>query len=99
MKHVPSDIGIDDAYLPPEAFKTQQDLDSIAHWTSENLALLNEKKCSYMVFSRSQTRVSTRLTLNEKLLEKVSSTDMLGMKITDDLSWDANCQSICQKAY
>ena len=99
MKHVPSDIGIDDAYLPPEAFKTQQDLDSIAHWTSENLALLNEKKCSYMVFSRSQTRVSTRLTLNEKLLERVSSTDMLGMKISDDLSWDANCQSICQKAY
>ena len=38
-----------------------------------------------MVLSRSQTRVS--------------STDMLGMKITDDLSWDANCQNICQKAY
>ena len=97
--HVPSDIGIDDAYLPTESFKTQQDLDRISEWTLENLSLLNEKKCNYMVFSRSQTNISTRLTVNQKTLERVSSTDMLGMKISSDLSWDRHCQSICQKAY
>ena len=91
--------GIDDAYLPSQAFKRQQNLDSIAHGTSENLALLNGKKCSYMVFSRSQIKITTRLTLNEVLMVRVSSTDMLWMKINDDRSWDPNYQSTCQKAY
>ena len=46
-----------------------------------------------------RTKVSARLTVNQKTLERVSSTDMLGMKISSDLSWDRHCQSICQKAY
>ena len=72
LNHVPSDIGVDTAYLSPEAFKTQQDLNNIALWTSENLSLLNEKKCNYMIFSRSDTKISTRLTLNDNTLDRVT---------------------------
>ena len=52
-QHVASDVGIDDAFLPPESYPTQNTLDSISNWTSENLMQLNEKKCNYMIFTRS----------------------------------------------
>ena len=60
---------------------------------------LNESKCNYMVFSRSSTEFVTRLHINDHLLERVESIKLLGMHITQDLSWDRNCQEICRRAY
>ena len=99
MKEVPSDIGVDQLYLPSEEFATQSCLDEISHWTQDNLMKLNEKKCNYMIFSRSETDFSTRLHINGHLLEWVPSVKLLGMQISEDLSWDKNCQDICRKAY
>ena len=36
MQHVPSDIGADEKYLPPESFATQNHLNYISNWTKEN---------------------------------------------------------------
>ena len=99
MKEVPSDIGVDQLYLPSEEFATQSCLDEISHWTQDNLMKLNEKKCNYMIFSRSETDFSTRLHINGHLLERVPSVKLLRMQISEDLSWDKNCQDICRKAY
>ena len=60
---------------------------------------LNVEKCNYMIFSRSKTQFQTRLTINEQNLEKISVTKILGLWISEDLSWAKNCQEICQKAY
>ena len=58
MQHVPSDIGADEKYLPPESFATQNHLNYISNWTKENKMKLNEAKSNYLVFSRSKENLS-----------------------------------------
>ena len=98
-QHVASDIGTDQVYLPPDAYATQNNLESISNWTNENLMRMNETKCNYMIFSRSETDFATRLTLNNTKLDQISVTKLLGVWISDDMSWSRNCKEICIKAY
>ena len=60
---------------------------------------LNITKCNYMVFSRSNTKMATRIKINSQKIEKISVTKLLGLWISDDLSWSKNCKEICRKAY
>ena len=98
-QHVASDVGIDQLYLPTSSFHTQTSLDYIAKWTTDNLMKLNVSKSNYMIFSRSKSNFGTRLSLNNQTLDRVGATKLLGLWITEDLSWTKNCQAICQKAY
>ena len=97
--HVASDIGLGQAYLPSSTFKTQEHLDSIATWSDENLVKLNEEKCNYMIFSRAQQDFATRLMINDKKIEQINVTKVLGIWISEDLSWDRNTTEICRRAY
>ena len=96
---IPSDVAIDQMYLPTENYQMQENLNQIAKWTSENLMLLNEKKSHYIVFSRSKTQFCTRLQLNGKTLERQSVVRLLGVWLQEDLKWDENVKQICIKAY
>ena len=42
-QHVASDIGIDELYVSASNLKTQENLDSISDWTTQNLMKLNEQ--------------------------------------------------------
>ena len=97
--HVASDIGINQPYLPPEKFNMQKKLNSISEWSQKNLMMLNESKCSYIVFTRSKSEFSTRLSLNEVTLERKSVVRILGLWIQDNMKWDYNTKQICIKAY
>ena len=99
FKHVASDIGIDQKFLPTESFKTQEHIDYIAKWTNENLMKLNEAKSNYLIFSRSRESFATRLFMNSVTLERINMTKILGIWISEDLSWSKNCQEIARKAY
>ena len=99
FQHVASDIGIDEQYLPANSYQTQDTLDSISNWTRENLMKLNEAKCKYMIFSRSNAKFATRLTINNQNLERIDVIKLLGIWISEDMSWSRNCQEICQKTY
>ena len=99
IQHVASDVGIDELYLPADKFKTQENLDYISQWTDKNLMKLNIAKCNYMVFSRSNTKMATRIKINSQKIEKISVTKLLGLWISEDLSWGKNCKEICRKAY
>ena len=55
-QHVASDIGTDEKFLPPDTYPTQETLNVISSWTSNNLMKINEAKCYYMTFSRSDSR-------------------------------------------
>ena len=98
-QHVASDIGIEDKFLPASSYGVQNNLNYINNWTNKNLMVLNESKCNYMVFSRSKTDIATRLTINGQYLDRINVTKILGLWISEDLSWTKNCQEICQKAY
>ena len=97
--HVASDIGIDQSFLPAASFQSQADLDSISNWSEENLVKLNEEKCNFMVFTRSQEDFATRLFVNGQNIEKLPATTILGLWITEDLKWERNTKEICRKAY
>ena len=60
---------------------------------------LNENKCNYMIFTRSKEPFTTRLFVNQESLENAPVMQLLGVWISDDLSWDKNCQEICKRAY
>ena len=94
-----SDIGIDELYVPASSLKTQDNLNDIAAWTTNNLMKINEDKTKYMVFSRSETEVATRLTVNENTIERIEEIKLLGVWITSWLDWDKNTREICKKAY
>ena len=61
---------------------------------------LNEKKCKDMVinFLKYQPTVITPIQLNGIVIERVSSYKLLGVIITNDLSWNEHCDSIYKKA-
>ena len=98
-QHVASDVGIDQTFLPASNYGMQDNLDFISNWTSENLMLLNEDKCNYMIFSRSKEDFATRLSVNNVKIDRVNASKILGVWIDDNLSWSRNCKEICIKAY
>ena len=97
--HVASDIGVDQLFLPPDRFPTQNNLNEIASWTDRHLMKLNANKCNYLIFSRSADEFATRLSVNETKLDRVKVTKILGVWISDDLSWSRQCSEICIQAY
>ena len=99
QQHVASDIGIDDKFLPPESYNMQDYIHKISDWTEDNLMKMNPSKCNYMIFSRSKENIATRLNIGGTILERKSSQKILGVQISDDLSWSRHCQEVCRKAY
>jgi hypothetical protein len=97
--HVASDVGVDQLFLPPSNCQTQSQLDEITEWTRQNLMKLNEAKSNYMIFKRTKSNFVTRLNLNGTVLDQLSTAKLLGIWITEDLSWAKNTQEICKKAY
>ena len=98
-QHVASDIGIGQAFLPPEKCQTQINLNTVAKWTDENLMKMNEQKSNYLVFTRSKESFATRFTVNNKHLEHLNITKILGVWISEDGSWSKNTQEILKKGY
>ena len=94
-----SDVGIDEQYLASNCYPTQETLNSVSNWTKDNLMKMNESKCKYMIFSRSKSKFATRLRINDINLEKVPAMKLLGVWVSEDMTWSRNCQEICIKAY
>ena len=59
--HVASDFGIEEKFVSATNLRTQDTIDNIAEWTDRNLMKLNAQKINYMVFSRSETEIATRI--------------------------------------
>ena len=98
-EHVASDVGVGQKFLPTNTFEMQNTVNNLAEWTETNKMKLNEDKTNYMIFTRSKADFATRLTLNGCKLDQVKVTKLLGVWISEDLSWDKNCKEISKKAY
>ena len=61
---------------------------------------LNESKSKLMIFNRTRNyQFSTRIHLNNSLLDIVNETRLLGTILTSDLSWHKNSESLALKGY
>ena len=85
--------------MAAEKMRRQQE-DQIEKWTTDKKMKLNTKKSKYMIvnFTRNY-QVNTRLKLEDKLLEQVPQTRLLGVIIDEKLSWQSNTTFIVKKAY
>ena len=98
--HVASDIGIEQAFLPPENFQGQTSLNAVEKWTKENKTELNIEKSKVMIFNFTHDyQFSSRLYLGGQLLEIIEETKLLGTVITSDLKWETNTEMLTKKAY
>ena len=92
---VPNDIGEHNQFIPPANLKSQTYLNEINSWTTKQRMLINKNKTKKMVFNfTNKYQFSTRLTLENQILETVKETKLLGTIITDDLKWDKNTDYI-----
>ena len=98
--HVASDIGIGQKYLPSENFQSQGYLNRIEQWTEDNMMKLNAKKSNVMIFNFTKNfQFTSRLYMENNLLEVVHETKLLGTLISSDLTWHANTEMLTKKAY
>ena len=97
--HVPSDVPVHNQFIPANSLKSQDWLEKINQWTVEQKMLINEKKTKSLIFNFTEKyQFSTRLLLNDEILEVLESTKLLGTIISNDLSWDLNTMNIIKKA-
>ena len=92
--HVPSDIGTDQMFFPPEVTRTQNNCDEISRWTDDHMMTINVSKTNYMLFTRSKTNFATRLNVNGEKIDQVKQQKVLGVWITDDLKWEKNSREL-----
>ena len=98
--HVASDVGIDQYFMDPRNLRSQSYLSQISTWTENKKMKLNEDKTKIMIFNTTDNyQVTTRLTVNNVLLDIISETDLLGVVISSDLTWRSNTKLLVQRAY
>ena len=98
-EHVPSNIPQHNQYLDPRKLLSQQWLNDISIWTDEQKMKINEAKSKTMIVNfTDKYQFATQLSINEKPLEVIESTRLLGTIISNDLKWDLNCANIIKKA-
>ena len=97
LEHVASDVGVDQRFLPTEG--TQTNLEKIALWTEDNLMRLKESKTTYIIFTRSKQDFATRITVNNKLIERQQYVKLLGVWLQEDGGWEKHVKETYKKAY
>jgi hypothetical protein len=74
-------------------------LKEINDWTVKQKMVINEKKSKTMIINyTNKYQFTTRLSINDKVLEVINHARLLGTIISDDLSWDLNTANLVKKA-
>ena len=99
-QHVASDIGVNQQFIPSDKIKSQDYMDKISEWTDSKKTKLNVDKSSAMIFDETKNyQFSTRIQLNQTILETVKETKILGTIVSSDLTWHSNSQYLTQRGY
>ena len=79
--------------------KLQESADDIVSWCVENKMIINEKKTKEMIinFAKKPSTIPDLL-INDQVIERVSSTKLLGVTISKTLSWEEHINNITGKA-
>ena len=88
------------AFLSPQNFSTQKYLNMMENWTHDHMMKLNPVKSLYMIINFcSSNQFRTRLTVNKSLIEQVKVTRLLGLLVSDDMTWKINSENLIKRAY
>ena len=95
QNHVASDVAIGQLILETWHHKPTSILSLIGQFRTSKKKKLDQ----LYSFTRSRAPFSTRLTLNDKVLERKSSITLLGVWLQEDGRWDKNIAETCKSAY
>ena len=96
---IPSNIIINNQFIPSSNLKTQTYVQDIDEWTEKNKMKLNEKKTTNMVFNFTKDhQFTTEIELKSEKIETLEKTKLLGVIITNDLKWHENTKHIIKNA-
>ena len=99
-QQVPSDIRIGNKFLHNKDFKTQDYLNQISKWTDSKQMKLNCKKSNYMIFNFTRnSQFNTRLYLEDKLLDEKNEARLLGVIVSNNLTWHSNTADLVKRSY
>ena len=80
----------------------QESVDMVDIWTNQNDMRLNSEKCKEMIidFSKKYSLTSgiQSVTIGEQVLERVEHAKMLGVTISNNLTWSKHVDNIVSKA-
>ena len=76
----------------------QEAADQIAHWSKQNYMNVNVKKTKEMLLGRLQNNPPSSIQFPHGTVEQVHSFKLLGLTITDQLSWEVHVDTICKMA-
>ena len=97
--HVASDVAVDQKFLSAENIQSQHYMNMICEWTDRKKMKLNHSKSKVMIFNFTKNyQFSTRIQMNNELLEIVEETTILGLVISNDLTRRKNTENILRKA-
>jgi hypothetical protein len=96
---VPSNVLTSNLIIPNDNLKTQEHLHQIKNWTNKKKMKLNVDKTKNMIFNLSKGhQFTTDIKLDDKAIETVKETKLLGTVITDKLDWTKNTDKIVKEA-
>ena len=78
---------------------TQTNIDEIQKWTANKKIGLNQKKSCAIIFNFTpKYQFTSRLTIEGKPLSIVDHTKLLGLILSNDLTWSRNTQYLIKRA-
>lgn len=93
------------ADLPYHISRIAEDANGVANWANENGIQLNAQKTLGIIFGSAQNLMRLDLNtlpqvvINETAIPFTKSTKNLGVRITDDLSWNNHVSNICSRVH
>ena len=95
---VPSDIPVHGQFVESYKLKSQEYLNKINEWTTNQKMIISEKKTKIMLFNFTEKyQFTTRLDLKGTNIEIVDKMKILGTIVNTNLSWDDNCNLLIKK--
>ena len=97
--HVASDVPISGLFIESRNLETQEHVNKICKWTEDNKMKLNTEKSKAMIFNfTNDHQFATRVLMNNKEIQEIQETKLLGVYVNNKLNWDQNTKFLVQKA-
>ena len=98
QENIPSDVAIDEKFLPANTFKSQTINNQVSEWTIDNKIKINAYKSKYMVFLKSREKFATKLKIDNAKVDRAREMIHLGVWISEDNTWDKNISEMCKRS-
>ena len=97
--HVASDFQSNSAYIPAENWKSQSYLQNFSAWTLQQKMKLNEEELKQIIFNFTNNfQFQTRNKVNNRNIEIIAKTKLLGVVLSNDLKWEENTTLLVKRA-